>query len=547
MRLTIIKKTVFLLFLFAAAGSVSGGVEGTAHDLSATQGGDVCGFCHTPHGAIGGTPLWNHRLSNAYYQIYQSTSLQAKPGQPTGSSKLCLSCHDGTIALGDTVRGNYSGAKIPPGKTNLDTDLSDDHPIGFVYSGSLSAEDTQLRTPSSLPESLKLKDGLLQCTTCHDPHDNKYGKFLTMSNVRSQMCINCHDMEGWITSAHESSNASVVAADDLYLKTSEYSTMSDIGCNNCHRPHSAGGKQRLLHFQRSEANCLNCHNGSVAKTNVATQIQKISAHSVTKYNGIHDLEESPLSSKMHVECVDCHNPHSTKESHASAPYAKGVTQNVSGVSIAGAPIDRAQFEYEICFKCHADNSDRVASDTTRVITQTNTRLEFDPSNISFHPVAGPGKNRDVPSLLSPLTVNSMIYCTDCHSSETSSSVKGPHGSSFSPLLKHNYSTKDFTHESTYAYALCYQCHSRNSILANQSFGRHKEHLEQDIPCSACHDPHGINAAQGTISGNSHLINFDINIVKREPISQRREFIDQGVKRGSCYLECHNKTHDGLSY
>ncbi|MCF7954794.1 MAG: hypothetical protein K9M75_03230 [Phycisphaerae bacterium] len=542
-----IKLVTAMLLLLTGPFAVAA-IQGTPHDLVATSGGDSCRFCHTPHGSISGTPLWNHKLSNAFYSIYQSSSLQAKPGQPTGSSKLCLSCHDGTIALGDTVTGQFSGSKIASGKANLETDLSDDHPIGFDYSESLAAEDTQLNSPSSLPDTLKLNEsGQLQCTTCHEPHDNKFGKFLTMSNIRSQMCMNCHDLNGWTTSAHQSSTATVLSANDPYLQASEYSSMADNGCANCHRPHSAPGKERLLHFQKSEDNCLSCHNRSVAKTNVATQMQKISAHSVTKFDDIHDLEESPQAIKMHVECVDCHNPHSVQKTTATAPYAKGVTQNVSGVTVAGAPIDQVQFEYELCFKCHSDNSERIDSDITRNITQTNTRLEFDPSGISFHPVAAPGKNRDVPSLEAPLTVNSIIYCTDCHSSDGSSSVKGPHGSSFSPLLKYNYSTKDFTHESTYSYALCYKCHSRNSILANQSFSLHKQHLEHDAPCSACHDAHGINSAQGTSTGNTHLINFDINIVQPEVTSQRLEFVDQGVFQGTCYLQCHSKIHNGQSY
>jgi len=65
----------------------------------ATGGDELCVYCHTPHGATAGaTPLWNRDLSGATYVPYQSSSLDATGiGQPGGTSKLCLSCHDGTM------------------------------------------------------------------------------------------------------------------------------------------------------------------------------------------------------------------------------------------------------------------------------------------------------------------------------------------------------------------------------------------------------------------------------------------------------------------
>ena len=66
---------------------------------SATEG-DICIFCHSPHSLAGQSPLWNHEMSVAPYTPYSSSTLKATVGQPTGASKLCLSCHDGTVALG---------------------------------------------------------------------------------------------------------------------------------------------------------------------------------------------------------------------------------------------------------------------------------------------------------------------------------------------------------------------------------------------------------------------------------------------------------------
>ncbi|MCL5280213.1 MAG: hypothetical protein M1376_09940 [Planctomycetes bacterium] len=544
--------TAALICLAALAGSSrgagTGSIQGTPHDLSPVAGGGSCSFCHTPHGALPGTPLWSHKLSTAVYKIYESSSLKAKVGQPTGSSKLCLSCHDGTVALTETITGAAGGAYISAGGSNLGTDLSDDHPISFVYSSGLSAEDPQIRPPLGLSPLLKLdRSGELQCTTCHDAHDNRHGKFLVMPNDRSQMCVSCHNMKSWTTSVHESSAVLVAASSDPYLQSGNRGTLAEVGCLACHRPHGAGGRQRLLHFAQLEENCLDCHNGLVANTDIRADMLKLSRHNVLRYRGIHDPREVPSAAPLHVECVDCHNPHATQRAPAQAPAVPGAMQGASGVTITGAPTANVQFGYEVCFKCHADNPERPQSRITRQITRCRRRCEFEPSGPSFHPVAAPGVNPNVPSLVPPMTVATLIYCTDCHGSDGGSGAKGPHGSIYPYLLAGRYETADFTPESSSSYELCYRCHSRNSILGDQSFAGHSQHLQNGIPCSACHDPHGITASQGSRLNNSHLINFDVAIVRPDPVTGRQAFEDLGVFHGRCYLSCHGRSHSPKEY
>src|SRR5829696_8305601 len=99
---------ISLVGALAGIGFGQNSVVNSAHNLSATGPGtiratneqQVCIFCHTPHNASPIQPLWNRNVPVAAYIPYASSSLQAQPGQPTGTSKLCLSCHDGTIALG---------------------------------------------------------------------------------------------------------------------------------------------------------------------------------------------------------------------------------------------------------------------------------------------------------------------------------------------------------------------------------------------------------------------------------------------------------------
>ena len=109
------------------------------------------------------------------------------------------------------------------------------------------------------------------------------------------------------------------------------------------------------------------------------------------------------------------------------------------------------------------------------------------------------------------------------------------------------SVLDNTPESEFAYALCYGCHSRNSILDDESFAEHRKHVEsEETPCNACHEPHGVSVTQGNSMNNSHLINFDTSIVSPNS-SALLQFVDNGDKAGSCDLLCHGKEHNNLEY
>jgi predicted CXXCH cytochrome family protein len=543
-----------ILFVIVAVSvpstAVFAGVTGTPHDFSPGRTGSMaCQYCHTPHMAMTGTPLWNHKLSERVYEIYWSSSLDAKVGQPTGSSKLCLSCHDGTVALEATVRGGAGSTFIKPGAKNLGTDLSDDHPVSFVYSSDVSDKDPQIRPPEGVVDELKLDHlGEMQCTTCHDPHDNSFGNFLVMTNIRSNMCVQCHMITGWTGSVHAGAVADVKDAADDYLTGTGYATVQDNGCLSCHQVHSAAGKQRLFHFAEEEKNCLSCHNGLVANTNLTAAFEKISGHFVQDYTGEHDIREEADSSQQHVECVDCHNPHAMSQSIAQAPNVVGALKGVSGVTAQGSVIESANYEYEICYKCHGNNPNRIDSEISRVITQTNVLMEFDQANPSYHPVTVQGINRNVPSLLAGMDESTVIYCTDCHNSDSSSQVKGPHGSDNPYLLASRYETADETQESPEAYALCYKCHDRESILNDESFDAHNKHIrEENTPCSVCHDAHGISSVQGTSLNNTNLINFDSSVVFADPDTDRLEFEDLGTFRGRCYLECHGEKHSPEEY
>ena len=95
-------------------------------------------------------------------------------------------------------------------------------------------------------------------------------------------------------------------------------------------------------------------------------------------------------------------------------------------------------------------------------------------------------------------------------------------------------------ESAQSYALCYGCHSRDSILNNESFPLHRFHIvDQRTACNTCHDPHGIQG--GNSSNNPSLINFDISIVGPSPRTGTVRFTKMG-RMDRCYLTCHGRSH-----
>jgi hypothetical protein len=308
-----------------------------------------------------------------------------------------------------------------------------------------------------------------------------------------------------------------------------------------------------MNYLVEEENCLVCHNGNVAATDIEAEMAKPFGHRVQDFIGVHDpLEQHPGSISDHVECADCHNSHRITDAPATAPHVPGALVGVPGVSSSGAHLDEASFAYEICFKCHADHNVSSYSTVARQIPQLNTRLEFDLSNPSYHPVEGSGVNSNVPSLMSPYGAASIVYCTDCHASDngardSDSGSRAPHSSSSEFLLVGNYSTRDGTPESEFEYELCYTCHDRNSLLRNDSFSEHGRHIvEQSTPCSVCHDPHGISSTQGNSDNNSHLINFDVDVVS--PGSNGLlAFEDMGLFAGRCHLTCHGVDHASKEY
>ncbi|MFQ5653547.1 MAG: cytochrome c3 family protein, partial [Planctomycetota bacterium] len=541
------------LLLGAGPDASADSIINSPHNLSLTGPGPVrsgveeelCVFCHTPHRARTSAPLWNRADSTAIYLTYQSDTLGALLGQPSGGSILCLSCHDGTIALGavlsrvDEIPMEGGNSHIT-GRANVGIDLRDDHPISFDYDDAVS-QNQELVPGAALPPQVPLDHlGQLQCTSCHDPHDNAFGRFLRGNDSNGALCGACHIPSGWLGSQHQSSASTWTGMGTDPWPHTTWGTVAENGCYNCHLVHQAGGAEYLLGDLLEEENCLKCHNGNVAGMDIEAELNRSTVHPVADTTGIHSPVEDYLSMQRHVECSDCHAPHRVLSGSGTPPTIPANMEGVPGVTISGSDILPAVNAYEVCFRCHGDTA-QGALNIPRQIVSANTRLEFNTSNPSFHPVAGPRNNPDVPSLLPQYNESSIIYCHDCHGNPQGQRFggqgpDGPHGSDYPYLLSGNYVTTDPNQESPTAYELCYRCHSRSSLLGDDSFDDHKKHIQnEDAPCSVCHDPHGIDLGAGNPIEHTNLINFDLSVVQPDPNTGLLKFEDTGQFHGRCYL------------
>jgi hypothetical protein len=245
-----------LTFLAFAPGLVlaqqppGSGIYGTKHDFTAYSGQHqpisgvevgLCSICHTPHSALTTKLLWNQRLTTAHFNWGDTTTTIGGTVLPNsahlGPSTKCLSCHDGTVAVGDVVmyKGKTNGTdtlimRMARGGNSVGYrgDMSGVHPIGIpyplenkvaTYNGVTTGNETILAEFKANPHSPRNKavklyndDGGgvispgaisgasgVECSTCHDPHNKEAqdefflrGKLGGSSATDGYICTQCH-------------------------------------------------------------------------------------------------------------------------------------------------------------------------------------------------------------------------------------------------------------------------------------------------------------------------------------------------------------------
>jgi len=203
-----------ILFSTSASAQDDTSIVNSVHDFR-TQGwgggptGEICVVCHTPHNAISpqNGPLWNRALTTSTFTLYNTTP---PPGsdidgtlfiQPSGVSKLCLSCHDGTIAIDafgglagtETMDDINAAANIGDVVATVG-DLSNDHPVAFTF----PTTDSEIVSASGglvagIMPLFGAGQDQMECASCHDVHaTNTYDQLLRVDNAGSGLCLTCH-------------------------------------------------------------------------------------------------------------------------------------------------------------------------------------------------------------------------------------------------------------------------------------------------------------------------------------------------------------------
>jgi len=499
--------TMIALMLLAhafAAAQVNVDVLGM-HNLNVGSGASVysqgslgCTFCHAPHSGLGGiTPLWNQKLSTQAYTPYTSTTYPEQGNtQPTLgiTSSLCLSCHDGTVGVGQSAA--YGPLPTVGSLNSVDsfgTTLTGSHPFSLVIpmkdASNLAASLVAQGKTADPTGAVKLVAGNIECTSCHDPHvqgiDRIAQNFLVRDSSNAQMCLACHDpnrvvqgqinpLAGFTGSIHQTATNQV--SPDGHIGS--YATVGVNACNSCHMSHDAVAPARLLRPATPAApgndsvtqDCMTCHNGGTylqhIPMNIMAEVAK-TGHPLPSGNNFHDAAEAVvLNNNRHATCVDCHNAHASNQTmQFTAPPALRPSQaGVSGISaLDGVTVlTPAINQYENCLRCHGTSTGKqrliiYGYAPTRVASAPdplNVIPEFAATATSSHPVTHDRTSPlPQPSLLlnmlnqngtaSARAMGTRIFCSDCHNSDDNrefggTGPNGPHGSNNSHILERNY-------------------------------------------------------------------------------------------------------------
>jgi predicted CXXCH cytochrome family protein len=499
--------SALLLLGVIAQAQVSGDVLGS-HNLSLSGTApikgrlDPCLYCHVPHSGVQNqnAALWTQTLSTQTYSTYSSTTLHNTSQQPIlgGDSSLCLSCHDGTVAVGQT----QPSGTIPT--------------TGSMYSGDVFGSNLQGSHPFSLKlplvdapdmvpslvlngttadplKQVKLINGDVECTSCHTPHsqsiDMVANNFLVRDSSSGQLCLACHDpnprtvntqsnpLAQWSAGIHATAGNAIANGPML----GAYSTVAQNACVSCHTEHnSAAGSPRLLrgpvpaipNMDPATQNCITCHNGgsniTPAIANIYAEFAKIS-HPLPSGINTHDAAEPALlNNNRHATCVDCHDAHADQQvtSFASTlpPVIRPSQAGVVGISATDGTtvLNPAANQYENCLRCHGTSTGKqtqaVFGYLPRRVVSASDPLNLIPqlsvTATSSHPVLHPRSSGfSQPSLLSNMlqqngttpgrAMGTQIYCTDCHSSDDNREFggvgpNGPHGSKWDHMLERRY-------------------------------------------------------------------------------------------------------------
>ena len=226
--------------------------------------------------------------------------------------------------------------------------------------------------------AVKLINGNVECTSCHNPHvqakDPVSLNFLVKDSSNGQLCLACHDpartmggqvnpLADWSTSVHALSQSKISPS----ALVGSYPTVASNACSSCHAPHNASGPARLLRGQ-NEQDCIACHNGGSTVSPMPANENVFAEYATPKVGhpfpastNPHDAAEGVLlNNNRHATCVDCHNAHGSEQvdiipARPGDPYSQ---KNIAGISAADGTslLTPAINQYENCLRCHGTSA-----------------------------------------------------------------------------------------------------------------------------------------------------------------------------------------------
>jgi hypothetical protein len=241
------KQNLLLIGLVAAIPAVAqAGVINSPHDLSQaswnTRKG-VCSPCHQAHNTDKDQiiPLWAHETTKASFTMYnagtpKSTKLDATiPSKPDGASMACLSCHDGTVAVNQSIGGltGTTSQFIAP-EAQIGPDLHNTHPISFVYDKALADKDGELNDPTpvtgyKIGDTIPGLPGVAAPVPATWAGSSLSGKTIGEALLTNQkmQCTSCHDVHKQVGSAPSSGIMVKISGTDS-------SGRGSLICRTCH-------------------------------------------------------------------------------------------------------------------------------------------------------------------------------------------------------------------------------------------------------------------------------------------------------------------------